>query len=94
MTSKKSEDKSVQSIVLDELADGPEAGKPLLGGNLDVIKNVRVKLEVVLGEAEMTVGELFDLKPEVVLHCAAAISSVSKRTRDRHGSSGRVRRTY
>ena len=76
MTSKKSEEKSVQSIVLDELSNGPEAGRSLLDGNLDVIKNVRVKLEVVLGEAEMTVGELFDLKPEAVVKLNRGVSEL------------------
>ena len=76
MTSKKSEEKSVQSIVLDELANGPEVGRSLLDGNLDVIKNVRVKLEVVLGEAEMTVGELFDLKPEAVVKLNRGVSEL------------------
>jgi len=31
------------------------------GGNLDIIKNVKVKLEVRVGEAELTVDELLKL---------------------------------
>lgn len=75
MTTKKSKDMSVHNIVLDELAKEPGSGKPLLDGNLDVIKNVRVKLEVVVGEVEMTIGELFELKPEAVVKLDRDVSA-------------------
>ncbi|MCH2172734.1 FliM/FliN family flagellar motor switch protein [Myxococcota bacterium] len=37
-------------------------GEELFGRNLELIRGVKVRLSVVMGECEMSVGELFDLK--------------------------------
>jgi flagellar motor switch protein FliN/FliY len=51
----------VQSIELEELMNNDGNGKPLLKENMELIKNVKVKLDVVVGNAELTVGDLFAL---------------------------------
>lgn len=57
----------VDVVELEELDSGPGTGSMLADGNLEVIKNVKVELEVVLGCAEMEVGELFNLKSKNVI---------------------------
>jgi len=78
VTNKDSEtqvDVAVDVVELDELSTGKAAGASLLEGNLDVIKNVKVKLEVILGNAEMDVGELFDLKSQSVVKLDSHVSA-------------------
>jgi len=45
----------------------PEDGPALFGENLDLIRDVKVRLEVVVGECRMTVGELFGLRESSVV---------------------------
>ncbi len=49
-------------VNLQELPPPRTAGSRLLDGNLSIISGVKVKVEVVVGEAELTVGELFALE--------------------------------
>ncbi|HHJ13934.1 MAG TPA: flagellar motor switch protein [Gammaproteobacteria bacterium] len=58
---------AVQQVELAELPEAGEGGRPLLEGNLDVIKNVRVKLEVMIGGAELSVSELYELQKDSVI---------------------------
>lgn len=58
---------AVQRVELSELADTEGSSQPLLEGNLDVIRNVRVKLEVMIGGAELSVSELYELKKDSVI---------------------------
>lgn len=58
---------AVHSVELEDLATEGTSSRPILDRNLDVIKNVKVKLEIFLGEAELTVGELFDLNEDSVV---------------------------
>ncbi len=53
---------AAQIVNLQELPAAAAAGPCLLDGNLSIISGVKVKIEVVVGSAEMSVGELFDLK--------------------------------
>ncbi len=53
---------AVQNIELEELSAKAGEGGSLLQGNMELVKNVKVKLEVRVGDAELTLGELFDLK--------------------------------
>lgn len=57
-----SENVAVENVGLEELSEEKTQGQPLLGGNLDVIRDVKVKLDVKIGDAELTVAELFDLQ--------------------------------
>lgn len=50
-------------------------GSSLLRGNMDVIKNVRVRLDVIVGEAELAVSDLFALTRDSVVSLDKDISS-------------------
>jgi flagellar motor switch protein FliN/FliY len=52
----------VNEIELAELAQEISDAKPMFENNIDLVKNVKVQLSVVLGDAELTVDELFNLK--------------------------------
>lgn len=39
-----------------------EKGEPLFRGNMDLIKNAEVELEVVVGSKKITISELYKLK--------------------------------
>lgn len=58
---------SVERVELTELESGQAGGPSLWGGNLDVIKNVKVKLEVVLGNTELSVADLLALTAKSVI---------------------------
>lgn len=59
---------NIRNVELGEISDEQTEGNPLLfGRNMDLVKNVKVKLEVRVGECELTVGEVFDLKEGAVL---------------------------
>ena len=66
---------SVQKIELDELEQQQSGGPSLMSGNYDVIKNVKVRLQVLLGEAELTVNELFALKKDSVVELDRLVSA-------------------
>lgn len=53
---------SAQVVNLHELDKEATSGPRLLDGNLSIISGVKVKLEVLVGGAEMTVAELFALQ--------------------------------
>ena len=66
---------SVQKIELDELEEKQSSAPPMMSGNYDVIKNVKVKLQVLLGETELTVAELFSLRKDSVVELDRLVSS-------------------
>ena len=45
-----------------EIKDGSQDGVSLFNRSIELIKNVKVKLEVRLGRCELTIDELFNLK--------------------------------
>ena len=53
----------------------PANAPPLLNGNIDVIKNVKIRLEVVVGEAELPVSELFALTRDSVVALSKDVNS-------------------
>jgi len=53
---------SAQNVNLQEFSGREAHGPRLLEGNLSIISGVKVKVEVVVGSTEMTVGELFALQ--------------------------------
>ncbi len=59
--------KTVEAVELTELRPKESRSKPFFTDNLDVIKNVKVNLKVCVGDAEMSVEELFSLKEGAVI---------------------------
>lgn len=57
----------VDQVELEELKNEPSSESVLSQQNLNVVKGVKVELKVVLGDTELSVGELFDLKENSVL---------------------------
>jgi len=66
---------SVQSIKLSELEKGKAGEKSLLGDNIELIKDVKVNIQVMLGEAELPVEELFSLGRDSVVKLDREITS-------------------
>lgn len=60
------EPQSAQDVKLQEIAGGTP-GANLYNGNLSLIQNLRIKLEVRVGGVDISVGELFALKENAVL---------------------------
>jgi flagellar motor switch protein FliN/FliY len=58
----------IHMLKLAELQPAAEAsGRRLLGENLELIRNLKVRLAVSVGQCELTVKELFDLREHAVL---------------------------
>ncbi|MEJ2610279.1 MAG: FliM/FliN family flagellar motor switch protein [Candidatus Thiodiazotropha sp.] len=53
---------TVEQVQFSELPELQPQGQALFGSNFEIIKDVRVKLEACVGEAELTISELYDLK--------------------------------
>ena len=60
-------DCQVDKLEYDELDNKPVNGGSLFSQNIDLIKNVKVKLEVRLGRCELSIDELFNLKETGVI---------------------------
>jgi flagellar motor switch protein FliN len=56
-----------QLVELAELKPHPLPGAPLVGGNMDVLQGVKVRLRALAGEATVTVSELMALREDAVL---------------------------
>jgi flagellar motor switch protein FliN/FliY len=67
--------KEVHMLKLAELQNAELGGKRLVGENLDLIRNLKVRLTVSVGHCEVTVSELFDLRENSVV-------TLDKDTRD------------
>jgi flagellar motor switch protein FliN/FliY len=59
--------KAVQKIKLEALEPSDGAGKVLFAENMDLIRNVKVRLSVSVGSCELTVRELFELQANSVV---------------------------
>ncbi|MES2933113.1 MAG: FliM/FliN family flagellar motor switch protein [Pseudomonadota bacterium] len=66
---------SAQVIELPELHSTGREGASILSGNLDVIKNVKVKLTIRVGETTVSVNELMHMKEDHLLKLDAAIDT-------------------
>jgi flagellar motor switch protein FliN/FliY len=62
-----SESYNINNVELTELQDIETSSRPYFSGNIDLIKNVKVRLTVKLGDAEISVDELFRLKEGSVI---------------------------
>lgn len=51
----------IQAVELQDIPEQKNAGKNLINGNLNLIGNVKVKIQAVIGEADISVAELFAL---------------------------------
>src|SRR5262249_4845641 len=59
--------KAVHEIRLTELEQAESAGRRVLESNLELIRDVKVRLTVCVGRCELTVKELFELQENAVL---------------------------
>ena len=66
---------TVHSVRLAEVDPTDGRGRSLIDGNLDLIRNVKVRLTVSAGSCDITVKELLDLKEN-------ALVALDKGTRD------------
>lgn len=60
----------VNDIELKELDESSTNSAPMFANNIDLVKNVKVQLTVRLGDAELTVDELFNLKNGSIVEIA------------------------
>ncbi len=64
----KKDNGKVQNVELAEIENTQTTGEAIFSGKrLDLIQNVKVKVSAVMGESEISVSELFDLKEDSVL---------------------------
>jgi flagellar motor switch protein FliN/FliY len=63
---------SARPVRLQEVPSEKASGREFLSGNMQLIKDVKVKVTVSIGRAELTVAELFSLKDDSVLKLDAA----------------------
>jgi flagellar motor switch protein FliN len=66
------QESSPMQVQLQEIEPHDAGGRNLVGGNIDLIKDIRVKVTVSVGQAELTVAELFALKDDSVIELQAA----------------------
>ena len=59
--------KTIARVKLAELKGPKEPGEPVWNGDLDVIKDVQVKVQVSLGEAELSIAELMGLREHSIV---------------------------
>jgi len=57
----------VRPAQLEELALGGESAQPLLDGSMQLVQDVKVRLTVSVGGAQISIGELFALKEGATL---------------------------
>ena len=69
------EELHIQPVDLQQLKESTGQGNHLFSGNLALIQDVKVKLEVIVGQAEVTVGELFSFKEQSVVKLNAATNA-------------------
>jgi flagellar motor switch protein FliN/FliY len=58
---------TVEQVQLSELSELQLQGRALFDSNFDIIKDVRVTLEACVGEADLTVSELYALKTNSIV---------------------------
>jgi flagellar motor switch protein FliN len=74
MITEKSEkhESSAMQVRLQEIQPHDAGGRSFAAGNIDLIKDIKVKVTVSVGHAELTVAELFALKDDSVIELQAA----------------------
>ncbi len=66
---------SVDTLEIEQIDNPKTTGKPLLDNKLEIIKNVKVKLEVRIGEAELSVDELMNLSQSSVVQLNRSVET-------------------
>ena len=69
-----SERPTVRPVQLEELQTGKESVRNLLDANMELVHDVKVRLTVSLGGAQISIGELFALKEDGLLKLDKATS--------------------
>jgi len=64
-----------QLIELSEMKAQPAGGASAFSGNIGLLHGVKVKVEVVVGEVQTTLGELMNLKESAVLKIDRPVDS-------------------
>lgn len=59
--------KAVQKIKLSALKEPDDSGKSVLSDSLDIIKDIKVRVSVSVGQTELTVQSLFELTEGQIL---------------------------
>lgn len=59
--------KSIEPLDLEELDRAEKVGEPVINDYMQLIQNVKVRLEVRVGETNISVGELMDLKENSIV---------------------------
>ena len=67
-------DSNIESVELSELENREGSRAVISAKPLDVVRDVKVSLVAVLGQAHMSVGELFDLKDNAVVKLDADVN--------------------
>lgn len=67
MSASASEHQEIHMLRLSDLQPAEGSGKRLLGENMELIRNLKVRLAVSVGRCELTVKELFELRENMVL---------------------------
>lgn len=67
MSNSKNDSQTVRDLKREAAPESHGSGAPLVPKNVELVRGVKVRLQVRLGECEMSVGELFDLKPDAVV---------------------------
>lgn len=67
-------DTKIQHVELGEIPKQPAGASVVVDDKLELVKDVKVQLSVRLGNTEVTVGELFDLKQNHVLKLDSSTS--------------------
>jgi flagellar motor switch protein FliN/FliY len=57
----------IQNIELAEIDASDQPGKKILGNTMDIIRDVKVRIQVTAGYCDLTVRELLDLRENAVL---------------------------
>lgn len=63
---------NAKPVTLQEISTNLPAGAKLIDGNFELIKNLKVRVAAHVGEAELSVAELFDLKEDSVVELGSA----------------------
>ena len=67
MSKSNNDNQTVHELKREAVEKSAGDGAPLVAKNVDLVRGVKVRLQVRLGECEMSVGELFDLKADAVI---------------------------
>ena len=70
------EDDTVEQVQYGELVDSEPQGRALFDNNFDIIKDVRVRVEASVGQAELSVKELYDLKVDSIVKLERDVESL------------------